>query len=164
MRQLMCTFGMVAFVMGCDVHLHPYTDYLNQSVGRADHDAIAKKMGAPKREVALDTGGDVWIYEYCPPGTTETASPTCQYLNLVFDKLASLLNGTTRKYFYCTPFNWTLPTSRAHGHITDSCFPILMRRRNGHEEERVQQPVDYPLVGLCGLAGEQVLTINSKCR
>lgn len=99
MRQLMFTFGMLAFVMGCDVHLHPYTDYLNQSVGRADHDAIAEKMGAPKREVALDTGGDVWTYEYCPPGTTETASPTCQNLNLVFDKSGKLAEWHDEKVF-----------------------------------------------------------------
>ena len=99
MRQLMFTFGMLAFVMGCDVHLHPYTDYLNQSVGRADHDAIAEKMGAPKREVALDTGGDVWTYEYCPSGTTETASPTCQNLNLVFDKSGKLAEWHDEKVF-----------------------------------------------------------------
>jgi hypothetical protein len=90
MRQLMLTFGVFVFVMGCDVHLHTYTDYLNQSIGRADHDAVAKRMGAPNRVVALDKGGDVWTYEYCPQGVTGSASPACQNLNLVFDKSGKL--------------------------------------------------------------------------
>jgi hypothetical protein len=29
------------------MHTHSYADLLQQSVGREDHDAIAKKMGAP---------------------------------------------------------------------------------------------------------------------
>jgi hypothetical protein len=45
MRQLMFTFGMLALVMGCDVHLHPYKDYLNQSVGRADHGRAKSRGG-----------------------------------------------------------------------------------------------------------------------
>jgi hypothetical protein len=32
----MLTFGLFVFVMGCNVHLHPYKDYLNQSVGHAN--------------------------------------------------------------------------------------------------------------------------------
>ena len=96
MRQSMLTFGLFVFTMGCQVHLHPYNDYLNQSVGHANHDAIAEKMGAPSRVVSLDKGGDVWTYEYCAPGGAAASpspaplSPTCQNLNLVFDKSGNL--------------------------------------------------------------------------
>ena len=83
------TFGLLVFVTGCDVHLHPYEDYLNQSVGRADHDAIAMKMGAPHRLVALDKGGDLWTYDFCPSGD-RTGSATCQDVNLIFDKSGKL--------------------------------------------------------------------------
>ena len=95
MRQLMLTFSMLMFATGCDVHLHPYKDYLNQSVGRVDHDAVAEKMGAPNREVALDKGGDVWTYAFCPAGAISTpnapSSPDCENLNLVFDKSGILV-------------------------------------------------------------------------
>jgi len=59
------TFSLFVFVIGCNVHLHPYKDYLDQSVGHENHDAVAEKMGAPNRIVTLDKGGDVWTYEYC---------------------------------------------------------------------------------------------------
>jgi hypothetical protein len=88
MRQLMMTFAL--FIMGCALHLHPYENYLNESVGHADHDVIAKKMGAPHRIVALDKGGDVWTYDYCQPGAQATASPACAKINLIFDKSGKL--------------------------------------------------------------------------
>jgi hypothetical protein len=98
MRQLMMTFGLFVFVMGCDVHLHPYKNYLDQSVGHANHDAIAEKMGAPSYLVALDKGGDVWTYEYCAGGGGVAAatgpipqSSNCQNLILVFDKSGKLV-------------------------------------------------------------------------
>jgi len=65
------------FLMGCNVHMHPYADYLQQAVGRDDHDTLAKKMGAPHRTVALDKGGDLWTYDYCPSGQY-LGSPQCE--------------------------------------------------------------------------------------
>ena len=68
----------------------------------ADHDVIAKKMGAPNRRVALDKGGGLWVYGFCQPGIVDplsTAGPTgtvstapgyCQNLNLVFDQSGTL--------------------------------------------------------------------------
>jgi len=90
MRRLLSTFGVFVFLIGCDhMHMHSYEDYLQQSVGREDHDAIAKKMGAPHRTIALDKGGDLWTYEYCPSGSY-LGSAQCQQLNLVFDKSGML--------------------------------------------------------------------------
>ena len=89
MRQPMLTFGVLVFVMGCDVHLHPYQDYLSQSIGRADHEAVARQMGAPHRSVTLDKGGDLWTYDFCPSGD-RTGAPTCQSINLLFDKSGKL--------------------------------------------------------------------------
>jgi hypothetical protein len=99
MRQLLMTFGLLVFVTGCHVHLHPYKDYLNQSVGHTKHDAIAEKMGAPNRVVALDKGGEVWTYEYCAVGgggVSAAAGPVpqstnCQNVILVFDKSGKLI-------------------------------------------------------------------------
>src|SRR5262245_19346754 len=90
MRLLMLTFGLFLLVMGCDLHMHPYHDYLNQSVGRADHEAVARKMGAPNRTVALDKGGDLWTYDFCPSGE-RPGSITCQNVNLIFDKSGKLV-------------------------------------------------------------------------
>jgi hypothetical protein len=47
------------------------------------------KLGAPHRTVALDKGGDVWTYDYCPQGSYP-GSAQCQRLNLVFDKSGKL--------------------------------------------------------------------------
>ena len=48
MRHLLSSIGVFVFLMSCGhMHMHPHADYLQQSVGREDHDAIAKKMGAP---------------------------------------------------------------------------------------------------------------------
>jgi hypothetical protein len=98
MRQIMMTFALVLLVTGCNVHLHPYKDYLNQSVGHTKHDAIAEKMGAPNRVVNLDKGGQVWTYEYCAVGggVSATAGPVpqstnCQNVILVFDKSGRLI-------------------------------------------------------------------------
>ena len=98
MRQLKWTVVVLVFLMGCHVALHPYKDYLNQSVGHTKHDAIAEKMGAPNRTVALDTGGEVWTYEYCAVGGGVTAgrgpvpqSSNCQNIILVFDKSGRLI-------------------------------------------------------------------------
>ena len=105
MRELMPIFGLFVTTMGCnlpDLRLHPYAEYLNDSVGHADHDAVAKKMGAPNRIVAIDKGGDRWTYKFCRLGTidsSKTASTTgtvtrphgyCQDLNLVFDNSGKL--------------------------------------------------------------------------
>jgi len=106
MRQLISIFGLFMTTMGCnlpDLHVHPYADYLNQSVGHADHEAVARKMGAPHRTVALDKGGDLWTYEYCPPrdyGPPSTVSTNgtvsllaggyCRNLDLVFDNSGKL--------------------------------------------------------------------------
>jgi hypothetical protein len=90
MRHLLSTFGLLVFSMSCGhMHMHPHAEYLQQSVGREDHDAIAKKLGAPHRTVVLDKGGDVWTYEYCPSGSSP-GSTQCQQLNLVFDKSGML--------------------------------------------------------------------------
>jgi hypothetical protein len=89
MRYLLSAVGVFLFLMGCSGHMHPYADYLQQSVGREDHDAIAKKLGEPYRTVKLDQGGDLWIYEYCPSGSSQ-----CQYLNVIFDK-----SGTLSEWF-----------------------------------------------------------------
>ena len=91
MRQRLLSLAGFLFMMGCDahMHMHPYADYLQQSVGREDHDAIAKKMGAPHRTVALDKGGDLWTYDYCPQGSY-LGSTQCQRLNLIFDKSGKL--------------------------------------------------------------------------
>ena len=98
MRQLMLSFGLLLLLTGCDVHLHPYKDYLDQSVGHANHDAIAEKMGAPNHVVGLDKGGAVWTYEYCAGGGSVVAatgpapqSSNCQNLILVFDKSGKLV-------------------------------------------------------------------------
>jgi hypothetical protein len=98
MRHLMLPVGLLVWLTGCHIAMHPYKDYLNQSVGHAKHDAIAEKMGAPKRTVALDTGGDVWTYEYCavggvvrPVGRSAPQAPNCQNIILVFDKSGKLV-------------------------------------------------------------------------
>jgi len=89
MGQLVLTFGVFLLVIGCDVYLHPYQDYLNQAVGQADHEAVARKMGAPHRTVALDKGGDLWTYDFCAVGD-RIGSATCQNVNLIFDKSGKL--------------------------------------------------------------------------
>jgi hypothetical protein len=100
MRQVILTFGLLVSLMGCHVSLHPYKDYLNESVGHTKHDAIAEKMGAPNRVVALHKGGEVWTYEYCavggPGGVTPATGPVpqesnCQNIILVFDKSGKLI-------------------------------------------------------------------------
>ena len=97
MRQLMWTFGLFVFVTGCHVPLHPYKDYLNHAVGHTKHDAIAEKMGAPNRTVALHAGGEVWTYEFCAGGGVSAApgpvpqSSNCQNLILVFDRSGKLI-------------------------------------------------------------------------
>lgn len=88
MRRLFFIAAIAACFTGCSAHMHPYADYLEQSVGRENHDAIARKMGEPYRTGKLDTG-DVWIYEYCPSGSSQ-----CQYVNLIFDK-----SGTLSEWF-----------------------------------------------------------------
>ena len=89
MRRLLSTFGVFVFLMGCGhMHMHSYEE-VQQSVGREDHDAIAKKMGAPHRTIKLDKGGDLWTYEYCPSGSY-IGSAQCQQLNLIFDKSGTL--------------------------------------------------------------------------
>jgi hypothetical protein len=95
----MLTFVLLLFLTGCHVPLHPYKDYLNNSVGHIKHDAIAEQMGAPNRTVALDTGGEVWTYEYCAvggSGVNAAAGPVpqasnCQNIILVFDKSGKLI-------------------------------------------------------------------------
>jgi hypothetical protein len=89
MRALFLILAISAFLMGCSGHMHPYADYLQQSVGREDHDAIAKKLGEPYRTVKLDKGGDLWTYEYCPSGSSQ-----CQHLHLIFDQ-----SGTLAEWF-----------------------------------------------------------------
>ena len=65
MRQAILTSCLFMLMTACNVHLHPYKDYLDQSVGHATHNAVAEKMGGPNHTVKLDGGGDVWTYEYC---------------------------------------------------------------------------------------------------
>lgn len=91
MRHRWLILGAFLFVIGCDahMHMHPYADYLQESVGREHHDAIARKLGAPHRAVTLDMGGDLWTYDYCPQGSY-LGSPQCQRLNLIFDKSGKL--------------------------------------------------------------------------
>ena len=86
MRHLLKALCLVPFITGCDFHLHPHEDFLKESVGRVEHDAVAKKLGAPNRVVALDKGGDLWTYEFCRTGPITT----CENLNLVFDKQGTL--------------------------------------------------------------------------
>jgi hypothetical protein len=69
--------------------MHPYADYLQESVGRRDQEAIANMLGPPPRTAKVDNGGDRWIYEYCPNGSSD-----CQQLNLIFDK-----SGTLAEWF-----------------------------------------------------------------
>ena len=105
MRQMILGLGVLVTMTACalpDMRLHPYADYLNEAVGHADHDLVAKKLGAPNRRVALDKGGDLWTYGFCQPGSMDplsTAGPTgtvttppgyCQSLNLVFDNSGKL--------------------------------------------------------------------------
>ena len=91
MRHLLSILSAFILLIGCDVHMHmhPYADHLNQSVGREDHDAIARKLGAPHRTVSLDKGGDLWTYDLCPQGSY-LGSAQCQRLNLIFDKSGRL--------------------------------------------------------------------------
>jgi hypothetical protein len=89
MRQLILSCVWFLLLTGCAIYLHPYQEYLNQSVGSADHEAVARKMGAPNRHVALDKGGDIWTYDFCPTGE-RIGSPTCQNINLIFDKSGKL--------------------------------------------------------------------------
>jgi hypothetical protein len=107
-RQLMSIFGLFMTTMGCNLpalHHHAYADYLNESVGHADHDAVARKMGAPHRTVTLDQGGDRWTYEYCLPSSygsptnvsatgtvSRIAGGNCQNLDLVFDNSGKLIH------------------------------------------------------------------------
>lgn len=84
MRLILLAFGVLLLLPGCDGHMHPYAEYLQQSVGREDHDSVAKKLGAPHRTVKLDKGGDLWTYEFCPSGTY-LGSAQCQQVNLIFD-------------------------------------------------------------------------------
>ena len=88
-KQLLASFGLFMLLVGCDLHMHPYADYLQQSVGRDDHDAIAKQLGAPHRTIKLDKGGDLWTYEFCPSGSY-LGSAQCQQLNLTFDQAGTL--------------------------------------------------------------------------
>lgn len=95
MRQPLLVLCASVFLMSCHVPMHPYSDYLNESVGREDHDAVARKMGAPHRAVALDRGGDLWTYDYCPQGSY-LGSPQCQRLNLIFDKSRKLVEWSDK--------------------------------------------------------------------
>ena len=105
MRPSGLCLGLVVTMTACalpDMRLHSYADYLNEAVGHADHEAVARKMGAPHRTAALDNGGDVWKYEFCgygtldslnkpsPTGTVSTPQGYCQNLNLVFDNSGKL--------------------------------------------------------------------------
>ena len=89
MRQLTLSFVLLLLQTACAIYLHPYHEYLNQSVGRADHEAVARKMGAPNRHIALDKEGDIWTYDFCPAGE-RIGSPMCQNINLIFDKSGKL--------------------------------------------------------------------------
>ena len=94
MRQLLLSFVLLTTVIGCDLphlRLHSYADYLNESLGNADHDAVAMKMGAPHRHVSLDKGGDLWTYDFCQHGGAAGGPPICQKVNLIFDKSGKLV-------------------------------------------------------------------------
>jgi hypothetical protein len=87
---------------GCNVHLHPYKDYLDQSVGHATHNALAEKMGAPNNTVDLDGGGDLWTYKYCAVGGGIGPAKGLFHKPLIVKtsswslmKLASLFDGMT---------------------------------------------------------------------
>jgi hypothetical protein len=96
--------GLLVTMTACavpDIRLHSYGEYLNQAVGHADHDVVAKKMGAPNRRLALDTGGDLWTYEFCHRTTDSLGDPSsngivtyptgyCQNLTLVFENSGKL--------------------------------------------------------------------------
>ena len=104
MRQVVLRLGLFMTMTACalpDMRLHSYADYLNEAVGHADHDIVAMKMGAPNRRVALDTGGDLWTYEFCHRTTDSLGNPSsngivsyppgyCQNLTLVFEKSGKL--------------------------------------------------------------------------
>ena len=94
MRHIMLVLGAFMLLTGCALHLHPYTNYLNESVGQADHDAVAKTMGAPHRAVSLAKGGDVWTCEYCQGAAAP--SPNCQNINLIFDQSGKLIEWHDR--------------------------------------------------------------------
>jgi hypothetical protein len=104
-RQIVLCLGFFVTMTACalpDRRLHTYADYLKEAVGHADHDVVAKKMGAPNRIVALDKGGDLWTYEFCQrstidslntPSSTGTVSYPpgyCKKLDLVFDNSGKL--------------------------------------------------------------------------
>jgi len=87
MTHLVLALGLC--LIGCSGHMHPYADFLEQSVGREDRVAVAKKMGDPQKTVKRDNGGDLWTYEYCPNGSSQ-----CQHLHLIFDE-----SGTLSEWF-----------------------------------------------------------------
>ena len=105
MRRVVWCLGLFVTMTACalpDRRLHTYADYLNGVVGYADHDVIARKMGAPNRIVALDKGGALWAYDFCQrstidslntPNSTGTVSYPpgyCQRLHLIFDNSGKL--------------------------------------------------------------------------
>ena len=105
MRQDVLCLGLFVTMTACalpNMRLHTYADYLNEAVGHADHDVVAKQMGAPHRIAALDKGGDLWTYEICHRSTVDASKATsstgtisyppgyCQNLNLVFDNSGRL--------------------------------------------------------------------------
>jgi hypothetical protein len=107
----MSILGLFMIPMGCtlpDLHHHSYVDYLNESIGHADHDAVARNMGAPYRRTTLDQGGDVWTYRQCLPRTYGDASANgivstvsggyCQYIELVFDGYGKLIRWQDQKF------------------------------------------------------------------
>ena len=97
-RKVILSFGLFITMTACalpEIRLHPHADYLNEAVGHADHDAIAKKLGAPHRHIALDSGGDLWTYDYCPQGSY-LGSAQCQMLNIVFDKSGILADWSDK--------------------------------------------------------------------
>ena len=105
MRLVVWCIGFFMTTTACalpNMRLHTHADYLNEAVGHADHDGVAKKIGAPTRVVALENGGDIWTYEFCDrtpidslntPSTNGTVTyrpNSCQSLNLVFDNSGTL--------------------------------------------------------------------------
>lgn len=71
-------------------------DYLNSVLGKANHDDIATRLGAPDRIHKLENGGDVWNYQYCNSqgavagnrgigGVYGASSSACAYYTLTFD-------------------------------------------------------------------------------